>query len=179
MTGLMGVCGYLETPRSEIFASPAYYVFQMYSAAKGDTVLPVVTNSGTYSVKNGTAGFPSVSGVPYIDIAATRSTEKRTLTLFCINRSLTDDAPVAIDIGTFASTGTAHVEQIYAVSRYVMNDEVEPQRVVPRDSSIAIIPGHPLATILPHESLHRHTPSRKVVLQRGTGPERSVGTQRR
>ncbi len=152
MTGLMEFAGIWKR-REQVFASPAYYVFQMYSAAKGDTVLPVVTNSGTYSVKNGTAGFPSVSGVPYIDIAATRNTEKRTLTLFCINRSLTDEAPVSIDIGTFASTGTARVEQIYAVSRYVMNDEVEPKRVVPRDSNVAVIPGHPLTTILPHESV--------------------------
>jgi alpha-L-arabinofuranosidase len=35
----------------QVFASPAYYVFQMYSTAKDDAVLPITTNSGSYSVK--------------------------------------------------------------------------------------------------------------------------------
>ena len=152
MTGLMEFAGIWKR-REQVFASPAYYVFQMYSTAKGETVLPVTANSGSYSVANGTAGFPEVADVPYIDIAATRNKEKRTLTLFCINRSLTDEAPLTIDLGAFQSASTAQIEQIYAVSRYVMNDEVEPQRVVPRDSSVSVTPDHPLTITLPHESV--------------------------
>jgi alpha-N-arabinofuranosidase len=152
MTGLMEFAGVWKR-REQVFASPAYYVFQLYSTAKGDTVLPVTANSGTYNVTNGTLGFPEVADVPYIDIAATRNKEKRTLTLFCVNRSLTDEAPVTIDLGAFANTPTARIRQIYAVSRYVINDEVEPRRVVPKDSSLAVVPGHPLTITLPHESV--------------------------
>jgi hypothetical protein len=38
-------------------------------------------------------------------VAATRNTNKRTLALFCVNRSLTDDAPVEIDLGPFCRDG--------------------------------------------------------------------------
>jgi alpha-N-arabinofuranosidase len=134
LTGLMEFAGIWKR-REQVFASPAYYVFQMYSTAKDDTVLPVTTDSGAYSVKNGTQGYADVPDVPYIDVVATRSPNKRTLTLFCVNRSLTDDAPVEIDLGLFAAMGTAKVEQITAVSRYVINDEVEPKHVVPEVSA--------------------------------------------
>lgn len=151
MTGLMEFAGIWKR-REQVFASPAYYAFQLYSAAKGETVLPVTTDSGTYSVKNGTPGVPDVSGIPYIDVVATRNDEKHTLTLFCVNRSLTMDAPVRIHSGNFESTSVAQVEQISAISRYVMNDEVEPKRVVPQDSSLRAS-GKSFALTLPHESL--------------------------
>ena len=152
MTGLMEFAGIWKR-REQVFASPAYYVFQMYSSAKGETVLPVTTNSGTYSVKNGTLGYADVSDVPYIDVVATRSPDKRSITLFCVNRSLINDTPTAIDLGTFAITGEAKVEQIAAVSRYVMNDEVEPKRVVPQVSSLNVVRNKPLSITLPHESV--------------------------
>jgi alpha-N-arabinofuranosidase len=152
ITGLMEFAGIWKR-REQVFASPAYYVFQMYSSAKGETVLPVTTNSGTYSVKNGTLGYEDVSDVPYIDVVATRSSDKRSITLFCVNRSLINDIPTALDLGTFAITGEAKVEQIAAVSRYVMNDEVEPKRVVPQVSSLNAVRNKPLSITLPHESV--------------------------
>jgi alpha-N-arabinofuranosidase len=152
MTGLMEFAGIWKR-REQVFASPAYYVFQMYSTAMDDTVLPVTTNSGAYSVKNGTQGYADIPDVPYIDVVATRSTGKRTLTLFCVNRSLTDDAPVKIDLGAFAATGIAEVDQITAVSRYVINDEVEPTRVEPQVSSLNVKSKEPLAITLPRESV--------------------------
>lgn len=152
MTGLMEFAGIWKR-REQVFASPAYYVFQMYSTAKGETVLPVTTNSGAYNVKNGTVGYTDVADVPYVDVVATRSANKRSVTLFCVNRSLTDDLPTDIDLGPFASPGTARVEQIAAISRYVMNDEVEPKRVVPQVSSLKVARNKPLTITLPHESV--------------------------
>jgi alpha-N-arabinofuranosidase len=98
-------------------------------------------------------GFADVKDVPYIDVVATRSSDGTSLKLFCVNRSLTDDAPIQIELGGFRAAETARVEQISAVSRYVMNDEVEPKRVVPQPSSLHISPGEPLTVTLPHESV--------------------------
>jgi len=152
MTGLMEFAGIWKR-REQVFASPAYYVFQMYSTAKGDTVLPVTTDSGTYSVKNGTQGYADVADVPYIDVVATRSRDKRTINLFCVNRSLTDEISVEIGLGSFAAEEVAKVEQITAASRYVINDEVEPKRVVPQGSSVNLAGKRSLLTTLPRESV--------------------------
>lgn len=152
MTGLMEFAGIWKR-REQVFASPAYYVFKMYSAAKGQTVLPVTSDTGTYSVTNGTLGFQNVSNVPYIDVVATRDTGGKSLTLFCVNRSLTLDVPANIDIGSFKAEPEATVQRISAISRYVINDEVEPERVVPQSSSLAVTSGQPLKITLPHESV--------------------------
>lgn len=152
MTGLMEFAGIWKR-REQVFASPAYYAFQMYSTVKGDTVLPVATDSGSYTVRNGTLGYADVANVPYVDVVATLSTDKRSVTLFCINRSLDDNAPIEIDLGAFTPSGVANVEQITAVSRYVINDEVEPKRVVPQISSLSVIGKKPLIITLPHESV--------------------------
>lgn len=152
MTGLMEFAGIWKR-REQVFASPAYYVFRMYSSAKGETVLPVVSDTGTYGVKNGTAGFGHAENVPYIDVAATRSIDGKTLTLFCVNRSLTEDVPTRFEIARFDPESLAKAEQISAVSRYVINDEVEPKRVVPMPLSVTAKPGQPLDIVLPHESV--------------------------
>lgn len=152
MTGLMEFAGIWKR-REQVFATPAYYVFQMYSTAKGQTVLPVTSDTGTYSVKNGTIGYSDFEDVPYIDVAATRSVDGKTLTLYCVNRSIAVDAKTRIDIGNFPAARLATAEQISAVSRYVMNDEVEPKRVVPELFGIELTRGKPLALTLSHESV--------------------------
>lgn len=152
MTGLMEFAGIWKR-REQVFVSPSYYVFQMYSAAKGDTVLPVTTNSGTYSVKNGTLGYADVADVPYIDAVATRNEKNRIITLFLVNRSLTNDVPIEINLGALAIADAAKVEQISAVSRYVINDEVEPKRVAPQVFNLKAISKKPLSITVPHESV--------------------------
>lgn len=152
MTGLMEFAGIWKR-REQVFASPAYYVFQLYSMARGDTVLPVSSDTGTYNVENGTTDYDRATDVPYVDIVATRSDDGKSLTLFCVNRSLNQDVPTRIDLGAFHAAALARVEQISAVSRYVINDEVEPKRVVPQPSSLKVGSDQPLAITLPHESV--------------------------
>lgn len=52
MTGLMEFAGIWKR-REQVYAVPAFYAFQMYTGVKGDEVLPVTTDSGTYSVTGG------------------------------------------------------------------------------------------------------------------------------
>lgn len=152
MTGLMEFAGIWKR-REQVFATPSYYVFRMYSTAGGETVVPVTTDSGTYSVRNGTLKYADVADVPYIDVVATRSTDGRSLTLFCVNRSLTEDVETRISLKGFAAEGEAKFERISAVSRYVINDEVEPQQVVPQPGSVNVTTGQPVKINLPHESV--------------------------
>lgn len=158
MTGLMEFHGIWKR-REQVFVSPSYYVFQMYTAGRGQTVVPVTSDTGTYSVKGGNPSYPDVSDVPYIDVVATRSKDGKTLTLFCVNRSLTLDVPTSFDLAGFNPNDVADVQQIAAASRYMRNDEVEPHQVYPQPSSIRITRGHRPSLTLPHESvtvIHLH-----------------------
>lgn len=152
MTGVMEFAG-IWKKREQVYAVPAYYVFKMYMAVKGDTLLQAESDSGTYDVASGVRPLDNEKGIPYIDVVATRSADGRILTLLCVNRSLERDVPVRFDLGSSKVAGAARIEQIHAVSRYEMNDEVSPNQVVPVPGTVAAPASGPLTVTLPHESV--------------------------
>jgi alpha-N-arabinofuranosidase len=152
MTGLMEFAGIWKR-REQVYAMPAFYIFQMYTAVKGGEVLPTTTDSGTYSVTGGVRPLDTLDGVPTMDVVATRSDDGRFVTLLCVNRSLEEDLPVSFDLGAMHAVAPAEMHQIKASSRYERNDEVEPNHVVPLDSTIAPGKDSVLIVTLPHESV--------------------------
>ena len=152
MTGIMEFAG-IWKKREQVYAAPAYYVFKMYTAVKGDAVLPVSSDSGTYNVKGGVRPLDDVEEIPYIDAVATLSSDGKTVTLLCVNRSVNEDVPVRFDLGSRHAAGQTAVQQISAANRYEQNDEVEPEHIVPVPSTIAAPGSGPLSITLPHESV--------------------------
>lgn len=151
MTGLMEMGGIWER-RSQVFGSPTYYALRMYATSSAFQPVAIDTRGGSYSVHNGIKRFPEIPDVPYLDTVAALDSTGNTLTLFCINRSLTRDIPAQIDLKKFraAHTATAHV--LKANSLYDGNDEVDPNRVVPVDSTIQVSSG-PVSYTFPHASV--------------------------
>lgn len=152
MTGIMEFAG-IWKKREQVYAVPAYYVFKLYTAVAGDTLLPVSSDSGTYDVDGGDRPLDHVGDIPYIDVVATRSADGKTVTLLCVNRSLNADVPTKFDLGALRVTGTARVEQMSTASRYERNDEVEPEHIVPEPGTISAPGTGPLTVTLPHESV--------------------------
>jgi alpha-N-arabinofuranosidase len=148
MTGIMEFAGIWKR-KEQVYAVPAYYAFQMYTAVKGDTVLPVATDSGSYSVTGGVRPLDKVADVPYIDVVATRSSDGRFVTLLCVNRSLEQDISTKFDLGNLHPAGAGQMRQIKSGTRYERNDEIEPEHVIPFESSLAA----PETVTLPHESV--------------------------
>lgn len=151
MTGIMEFAGIWKR-REQVYAMPAYYAFQMYTAVKGDTVLPLSSDSGTYSVRGGVKPLDSVNSIPFIDVVATRSHDGKTVTLLCVNRSLEQDVPAHFDLGSMHIAGAGQMQQIKSASRYERNDEVEPEHVVPVPSTVPG-EGNTLIVTLPRESV--------------------------
>ena len=152
MTGMMEFAGIWKR-REQVYAVPAYYVFRMYTAVKGDTLLPVTSDSGTYNVSGGDRPLDNVKDIPYIDVVAARSADGATVTLLCVNRSLDQDVPTRFDLGTLRAAGTIHAQQISAGSRYERNDEVEPEHIVPLPITFAAPQAGLVTVTLPHESV--------------------------
>jgi alpha-N-arabinofuranosidase len=152
MTGIMEFAG-IWKKREQVYAVPAYYAFKMYTAVAGDTVLPVSSNSGSYNVTGGVRPLDKVEDIPYIDVVATHSSDGTTVTLLCVNRSLNEDVPTSFDLGKWHAAAPVQVQQISASNRYERNDEVEPNHVVPLQSTIQVPRGSPLLITLPRESV--------------------------
>jgi alpha-N-arabinofuranosidase len=154
MTGMMAFAGIWKR-KEQVFATPAYYAFRMYAGVKGQTVLPVTSDSGSYSVGQGTQGYAEIAGVPYVDAVATRSADGKTITVFCVNRSLTEDLETKVRVVGFRAGAMAETEQIRANSRYEMNDEYEAQHIVPIPGSAKVQADGTMSLTLPHESVTR------------------------
>jgi len=152
MTGIMEFAG-IWKKREQVYAMPAYYVFKLYTAVAGDTLLPVTSDSGSYNVVGGVKPLDHVEDIPYIDVVATRSADGTTLTLLCVNRDLNADVPTKFELGALKATAAAKVETISSESRYERNDEVEPEHIVPVPGAVAVKGVGPLEITLPHESV--------------------------
>ncbi len=152
MTGLMEFAGIWKR-REQVYAVPAYYAFQMYTVVKGDTLLPVTSDTGTYSVEGGDRPYASVADVPMIDVVATRSADAKTVSLLCVNRSLDHDVTTHFDLANAKIAGAAQTHQLRSSSRYERNDEIEPQHVMPYEATVAPSSKSGLTVTLPHESV--------------------------
>jgi alpha-N-arabinofuranosidase len=151
MTGIMEFAGIWKN-HSQVYGAPAYYAFRMYSTAHPAAPVEAVSDGGSYSVKNGVARLPEIEDVPYLDVTAALDASKKTLSLFCVNRSLNIDIPADIAIRNFAGSATAAVQTLRGGSISDENDDDEPERVVPVLNQEQLSHGH-MQHIFPHESV--------------------------
>ncbi len=128
MTGIMEFAG-IWKKRSQVYATPAYYVFKMYASADADNLVSSTANAGTYSVSHGVERLPDIAAVPYLDVIAALSQDGKRLSLFCVNRSLDTDIPAAIRLHQFAASGKAKVQLLTSASMNDINDEIDPAHV--------------------------------------------------
>jgi alpha-N-arabinofuranosidase len=133
MTGIMEFAG-IWKKRSQVFATPSYYVFKMYANTDISRQVAVTANAGSYSVAQGVRRLPDIGSVPYLDVAAALSRDGKTLTLFCVNRSLATNFSANIRLHDFSPVHTVAVHTLSSPSLTDSNDEVTPTRVKTVDS---------------------------------------------
>ncbi|GGG96815.1 alpha-L-arabinofuranosidase C-terminal domain-containing protein [Silvibacterium dinghuense] len=151
MTGIMEFAG-IWKKRGQVYAAPAYYVFQMYAGADATTPVAITGSTGSYAVKDGITRLPNIADVPYLDTVAAKNDAGDTLTLFVVNRHLTRDLTTDIDVQGFAAAATAQVKTLDAPSLYNENTDDNPQSVIPKESAVAV-KGGKLRCVFPHESV--------------------------
>ncbi len=102
-------------------------------------------------MKNGVTRLPDIENVPYLDVTAALDASKKTLSLFCVNRSLDVDIPADIAIRDFAPAGNADVQTLRSAS---ISDENDDDR--PPAGGARVEPGARL-----QRELRAHLPARK------------------
>jgi alpha-N-arabinofuranosidase len=137
MTGIIEFAG-IWKKRARVYGTPSYYAFRMYSGAEADIAVDVSNNSASYDVHQGVTRLPEIAKVPYLDTVAVLNKTGDRLTLFCVNRHLTEDIPAEIALTGFTPKGPGKVESLFAPSIYDANDEMRPQHVQPAQSSVQV-----------------------------------------
>lgn len=151
MTGIMDFAGIWKN-RGQVFASPAYWAFRMYSTAHATRPVSAQTDAGSYSVHHGVTRLPDIANVPYLDVVAALNDSGTTLSLFCINRSLNTDIPANIQVDQFPAAAAAQIQTLRSASISDINDADVPNRVIPVHTEENIRAGQ-LRHIFPHESV--------------------------
>jgi alpha-L-arabinofuranosidase len=151
MTGIMEFAGIWKA-KGQVFATPSYYVFKMYSSAASAKLVDVTVDSGLYSVAQGVKRLPNIENVPYLDVVAAVSQNGGRLTLFCVNRSVSSDITAHIALDHFAAASTASVQTLSSASLTDRNDETAPTRVIPA-ASTEQLPNGNWTHVFPHASV--------------------------
>jgi len=159
MTGIMEFAG-IWKKRGQVYASPAYYAFQMYAGADVARTIQVTNDAGDYSVLNGVSRLPEIANVPYLDTVATLNDRGDTLTLFVVNRRLTRDLATDIRLDGFVAQPVAQVETLDAPSIYDGNSDDDPDHVATVASTTPVQVDR-LHYVFPHESVTVLTLKRK------------------
>lgn len=137
MTGIIDFAGIVKK-HGQAYGTPAYWVLRSYSSAHPHTLLAVQSDSPTYSVTHGVTRLPEIANVPYLDVVAAESEDKRSLLLFCVNRHLTRAATAEIDLTTLGvKPGTAQVSTLTGETILAENDELNPNEISSREKSEA------------------------------------------
>jgi alpha-N-arabinofuranosidase len=151
MTGIMEFAG-IWKKHGQVYASPAYYAFQMYSGADATRPVEVTNNAGSYTVHNGVSRLPEIANVPYLDSVAALNERGDALTLFIVNRQLTRDLATEIHLNGFAARPVASVRTLNAPSILDENSEEDPEHVVTVEST-ASLHGNVLRYTFPRASV--------------------------
>jgi alpha-N-arabinofuranosidase len=151
MTGIMEFAG-IWKKRSQVFGTPSYYVLKMYANADAAQPVAVKADSGAYSVKQGVDRLPEIAAVPYLDVVALLSQDGRKLTLFCVNRSLRTDIAAKLRLQGFSAARKAGVQVLSSDLLTDANDEIDPDKVTPIDST-ETIPAGEWTRVFPHASV--------------------------
>jgi alpha-N-arabinofuranosidase len=159
MTGIMEFAG-IWKKRSQVYATPAYYVFKMYAGADAAQPVAVQADSGSYSVHQGVDRLPEIASVPYLDVVAALSADGRKLSLFCVNRSVQTDIATTVHLNGFVAARSAKVQLLSSDAISDANDEIDPERVTTSESSDAIA-GSGWTHVFPHASVTVITLERK------------------
>ena len=140
MTGIMEFAGIWKV-RGQVFATPSYYVFKMYSSAANSRLVESKADSGLYAVAQGVKRLPNIDDVPYLDVVAALSPDGSRLMLFCVNRSVNAAITAQIHLDHFVAASTAAVQTLSSSSLTDRNDETAPMRVAPASSTEQIPAG--------------------------------------
>jgi alpha-N-arabinofuranosidase len=156
MTGLVEFGG-IWKKRGQVFGTPAYWAFRMYSTADATTPVAVRTNSETYDIAEGNRRIPDIPGVPYLDVVAALNRDRTRLTLFAVNRGLHRDLRAQIRIAGFQPAGNEKVQTLSSGSIYDTNTESDAEAVHPvekiRPASGSQIFPHASVTVIEWSSM--------------------------
>jgi alpha-L-arabinofuranosidase len=148
MTGIIYFGG-IQKERSKVFGVPSYWAFRMFANAEATTPIETRVRTEKYTVDEGSTRLQKIADVPFLDIVAALNDSGDTLTLFCVNRNLSQDTPAEIHVSGFPESHRASAQTLSASSLYMKNDATDPHAVRPVEIPVTVQRGKVAITFRP------------------------------
>jgi alpha-L-arabinofuranosidase len=105
---LVNVMGLIRVSGSRAWRTALYYPFLMYKRLAGSRSLRSRVSCGSFNSPR-LGRIPPIGKVPLLDCSATMSPDGRTVTVFVINRHMTDDIEADVSLDGFEPAGEVEV----------------------------------------------------------------------
>ena len=143
--------GGLRKTRERVWANPVHYAHQMAADMVGGTPIQVRVACDSYSTTHSFGTIPAHTDVPVLDAMAVLSDDRRRLLVYLLNRSATGGPiDLAVTLGDIAAGPEAGLVVLAGESMYDQNTEKEPERIVPRTSTVLVQDGQVSLSLAPY-----------------------------
>ncbi len=145
MAQLVNVIAPIMTSDTGIWRQTTFYPYWLTCQYGRGIVLQTQVESPTYENKK-------YGTVPYVDSVCIYNDEAEELVLFAVNKSLTEDISLSMDLRQFADYRIVGHTVLQDEDLYAVNTEAEPNRIVPKDCGNAAASDGRLEATLSHKS---------------------------
>ncbi|HUT20146.1 MAG TPA: alpha-L-arabinofuranosidase C-terminal domain-containing protein, partial [Anaerolineae bacterium] len=128
--------GGLRKARERVWANPVHYAHGMAGAMAGGTPVRVKVACDTYATARSFGHIPALREVPVLDAGAVVSADGRQLIVTLVNRSAGEPIEVRVVVGGQIAGAEAQLVSLVGETMYDQNTLQEPERIVPRASTV-------------------------------------------
>jgi alpha-N-arabinofuranosidase len=158
---LVNMLGLIQANDTGVFLTAAYLVNRLYVEETRPLALESTVESETFDspiwpdapeIVRGVLG-DDLKGIPYLDASATASDDGRALSVFLINRHLTEPLDISVTMeGSVRSPSDQRLRLLSAESPFARNDFEHPERLRIMDRAVAV-EGNRLRVEMPPHSV--------------------------
>jgi len=142
--------GGLRKTRERVWAAPAHYGHVMGKALAGGAPVAVKLTCGSFSAAVPHGNLPPATDTPALDALAVLGDDKSRLELMIVHRCADAGAiDVTVDLGGFSAASEAEVCSLVGESPDDKNTPEDPERIVPRASTVRVSDGGCTLTVPP------------------------------
>jgi len=120
-------------------------------------VLRTEVSSPTYSARYNDPQGPindyyDIPAAPYLKLSAVHDDKAGTLTLFALNRSLTEEMPFTVTAAGFPKLAVKQAQQLCDPDLKAVNSKAAPDRIAPKPLAKVKVAGETVEAVLPPAS---------------------------
>jgi alpha-N-arabinofuranosidase len=134
-----------------------FWPFLHFSRLGRGRVLRTEVNVPTYSARYNDPQGPiddyyDIPAAPYLKLSAVHDDKAGTLTLFALNRSLTEEMPLDVAAAGYSKLALKQALQLYDPDLKAVNSKAQPDRIAPKPLTKVQVAGETVEAVLPPAS---------------------------